>query len=189
MPRSDQASTSTYTPTARALHWLTAAAVFILIPVGIVMTSRGEANIWDATTNNLYSLHKGLGFLVLLLIIWRLVYRVSNGAPPDEPTLTELQRKGSHGLHWALYALLLMVPVGGWIGVSLYDARGVFGVVSLPQITPVNQDLAGKVFFVHKLGGIAILALALGHIGAALFHHFVRKDGVLRRMLPAKSPK
>ena len=192
MPRSDtqtttpSISTNVYSPAARAFHWLTAAAVFVMIPVGIVMVARGDANIWDATTNTLYSVHKGLGFLVLLLIIARLAYRFSNGAPADEPTLTDFQRKGSHTLHWLLYALLLMVPIGGWIGVSLYDARGVFGLVSLPRITPVNQDLAAKVFWVHKLGGITILVLALGHIGAALYHHVVRKDGVLRRMWPGR---
>jgi cytochrome b561 len=185
--RSRQTAAHVYSPTARMFHWITAGLVLLTIPIAVVMVGRGEANIWDATTNNLYSAHKGIGFLILLLIIARLTYRLNKGAPPPEPTLTSFERTVSGSVHWLLYALLLMVPIGGWIGVSLYGSRGVFDIVSLPQITPINQDLAGKVLTIHKFAGIAMAALIVAHIGASLFHHFVKKDGVLRRMLPKKS--
>ncbi|MEO1719517.1 MAG: cytochrome b/b6 domain-containing protein, partial [Pseudomonadota bacterium] len=81
-----------YSATARAFHWLTVAAVALLIASGLWMTSRSSANIWDVTTNALYSGHKLLGFLLLGLIILRLGYRLMKGAPPDPVTLTPVQK-------------------------------------------------------------------------------------------------
>ncbi len=174
-----------YNATARRLHWWTVALVAIMLPLGFAMTYRGnDLNIWDGTTNAMYSLHKLIGFTVLWLMLARLVYRLRNGAPADEPTLEWWQKAASHLTHWGLYALLIVMPVGGWIGVSLFGARDIFGLVSLPAITPVDQKASGTFFFLHKLGAFALTALIAAHIGAAMFHHFVRKDGVLTRMLP-----
>lgn len=172
-----------YGPTARALHWSVAAGVFVLIPLGIVMAARMESQIVGPLTDAMYSTHKALGFTVLLLMIVRLVWRLRHGAPRDLPGHSWVQRMGAHTVHWLLYALLIIVPLGGWIGVSYYGARDVFGVVSLPQITPVDLDTASLVLAAHKIGGWAILGLVALHTAAALFHHFVLKDGLLDRML------
>ena len=118
-------------------------------------------------------------------MVARLVYRLRNGAPPDEPTLATWQKGASHATHWGLYALLILVPIGGWLGVSLYGAREIFGLFSLPPLAAQNQDRAEAIFNLHKLGAFVILLLVATHIGAALFHYFIRKDGVLRRMLPS----
>lgn len=175
-----------YSPAARRFHWWTVALVFIMIPLGIAMTYRGGTlNVWDGLTNNMYSTHKLLGFVLLWLTLGRLFYRLRNGAPADEPTLEWWERAASHATHWGLYALLIVVPVGGWLGVSLYDSRDVFGLFSLPPLASVNQDKSTLVFTMHKLGAVLIALLVLAHIGAALFHHVIRKDGVLRRMVPA----
>ena len=195
MPRSDTTPNNrrtgtpavlVYSETARKFHWWTVAIVAILLPLGFAMHIRGtELNIWDATTNNMYSLHKLLGFIALWLVIARLFYRFRNGAPPDEPTLEWWQKAASHLTHWGLYGLLLAMPIAGWIGVSMFGARDVFGVFSLPAIAAQNQEAAKTVFFLHKIGGI-LLVLAIGaHVGAAIYHHFIRQDGVLRRMLPS----
>lgn len=185
---SDNTATGTdlvYSPTARRLHWLTAALVFIMLPLGVYMSYRGNTlNLWDATTNRLYSLHKLLGVFILFLVIYRLIYRVRNGAPPDEPSLELWQKAAAHATHWGLYALLILVPLGGWIGVSLYGARDIFGLFSLPALTAQDQAAASRIFFLHMLGAFAIAGMVGAHIGAALFHHIIRKDGVLRRMLP-----
>jgi cytochrome b561 len=174
-----------YSPQARHYHWLTAGLIFIMLPLGFYMAYRGNTlNIWDATTNNLYSLHKLLGMVILVLVIFRLAYRIRNGAPPDEPTLEWWQKGASHATHWGLYALLILMPLGGWLGVSLYGARDIFGLFSLPALAAQDQAAASKVLYLHFLGGLAILGLVGAHIGAALFHHLIRKDGVLRRMLP-----
>lgn len=175
-----------YSATARHFHWVTAAGVFVMVPLGLAMTYRGNTlDIWDGLTNGLFSAHKLIGFLLLWLVAGRLAYRVIKGAPADEPTLEWWQKAASHLVHWLLYGLLLVVPLLGWIGVSLYPSRSIFGLFDLPALTSPDLELAGRVLGLHGFLGLAIAAVAGAHIAAALYHHLIRKDGVLRRMLPS----
>jgi cytochrome b561 len=179
-----------YSAAARHMHWVTAAVVLAMIPAGLAMTYRGNTlNIWDGLTNAMYSSHKLLGFLVLWLVAGRLAYRLIKGAPPDEPTLLWWQKAGSHLVHWLLYGLLLVVPLLGWIGVSLYPSLTVFGLFNLPALASPNEDLAKVVLEIHGTLAILMGLLACAHVGAALYHHLIRKDGVLRRMLPGLGPR
>lgn len=181
----DAGRNAVYSPMARTLHWITVAAVFVMIPLGLAMTYRGNTlDIWDGVTDALYSTHKLLGFLVLWLSAGRLTYRLLHGAPPDEPTLEWWQKAASHLVHWMLYGLLLIVPLLGWIGVSLFPSLMVFNLFELPALAAPNEDVAKRVLSVHGWLAILLALLVCAHIGAALFHYFVRKDGVLRRMLP-----
>jgi cytochrome b561 len=173
-----------YSPTARFFHWLTVIAIVVQIPLGFYMVWRGGVTNFDATTNTLYSGHKLLGFLLLWFVVLRLLYRFVHGAPPDEPTLAWWHKAGAHLSHWGLYALLIIVPVLGWLGVSHYGALETFGGWSLPAIAEKNEDKANWVFQLHYWGVLLILAVAAVHICAALYHQFIRGDGVLRRMLP-----
>lgn len=175
-----------YSAAARHFHWITVAFVFTMIPVGVIMADRGARNIWDGTTNALYSGHKLAGFILLFLLIARLGYRLAKGAPPDEPTLEPWQKTVSHITHWALYAVLFAKVLTGWLGVSLFPALDIFGLFSLPGLVSPNQAAAAQAFFAHKVLGFALAGLLAAHIGASLFHHFIRKDGVLRRMLPKR---
>ncbi|MFJ5369774.1 cytochrome b, partial [Bosea sp. CER48] len=135
-----------YSTTARTLHWITVVAVFVMIPVGLTMSYRGNVlDIWDGLTNGLYSAHKLLGFLLLWLTAGRLAYRVLHGAPPDEPTLEWWQKAGSHLVHWLLYGLLLVVPLLGWIGVSLFPALTIFDLFSLPALARPDEPAAQRV--------------------------------------------
>jgi cytochrome b561 len=79
--------------------------------------------------------------------------------------------------------LLIVMPILGWIGISLYPALDIFGLFSLPALTSPNQELANQVLAVHASLAWLLIALIIGHAGMALFHYFVRKDNVLRRML------
>jgi cytochrome b561 len=174
-----------YSPAARRFHWWTVALVFIMIPLGFVMTYDGPAfKLPEAVSDRLYSIHKLLGFCVLWLVLARLVYRFHHGAPKDEPSLELWQKAAAHATHWALYALLIVVPFLGWLGVSLYGARDIFGPIALPPLASVNQPPSEQVFAWHMRGAVLIAFLVAAHIGAALFHYFIRKDGVLSRMLP-----
>jgi cytochrome b561 len=172
------------------------------------MVWRGKATNFDALTNTLYSGHKLAGFVLLWLVVARLLYRFAHGAPADEPTLEWWQKAAAHLTHWGLYGLLLAVPVLGWLGVSLYGALGTLGGMSLPaipgqeilygiagtvagmlgfEVPPMSPDkpkAAELVFVLHFWGAMLMLCAIGAHIGAALFHHFIRGDGVLRRMLP-----
>ncbi|MBB3770477.1 cytochrome b561 [Angulomicrobium tetraedrale] len=173
-----------YSPAARRLHWLIAAFILCLVPLGLYMVARGEATNFDAVTGSLYSLHKLLGFLVLWLIVLRVLVRLRRGAPPPVATLTPFERTASHAVHGALYLLLLIVPLLGWAGVSAYPALDVFGLFNLPAILPPDEALANRILGVHKLLALALAAIALVHIAAALRHRFLKQDGVMARMWP-----
>lgn len=174
-----------YGATARRLHWITVAGVLVMIPLGFVMVYRGNTmEIWDGLTNALYSTHKLLGFALLWLTAGRLLHRLIKGTPPDEPTLEWWQRKAAHFVHWTLYGLLLMVPALGWLGVSLYPALDIFGLFSLPALVSPDEDAAKRALFVHGWLAILLCFVIAGHAGVALYHHFVRRNDVLRRMLP-----
>ena len=172
-----------YSRPARHFHWWTALLVAVMIPLGIAMNYRGNIlNVWDATTNNMYSTHKLIGFGVLLLVIARLVYRFTRGAPADESTLEPWQKVVSHLTHWTIYGLLLAVPLLGWFGVQLFPALDVFGLFSLPAVVGPDEAASMVVLGLHKLAAFTLAALILMHIGAALYHYVIRKDGVLNRM-------
>ena len=174
-----------YAPPARAFHWVTLAFVAVLLPLGLYMAWRGNATNFDATTARLYDLHKLLGFVLLWLVVARLFYRLRNGAPADEPTLEWWQKAAAHLTHWGLYALLLAIPLLGWFGVSFYDARNIFGVFDLPALARKNQATSELVFLLHYWAAMLLALMVVAHVGAGLYHHIIRGDGVLRRMLPA----
>ncbi|CAN1514535.1 CybB Cytochrome B561 [Rhabdaerophilaceae bacterium] len=179
-----QTAPSAYSGLQKALHWGIALLVLAMIPVGLYMTYRGGATNFDALTNTLYTWHKTIGFLVLLLVVWRIAVRRARGAPDAVATLTPIERLVSDLVHKALYALMGLVPLLGWAAVSAYPARGVLFGLSLPPIMPVNQSLAGFLFAAHKFAAFALAALIAAHFGAAMMHWLIKKDGVMRRMLP-----
>lgn len=181
----DRSANDAYRPLARALHWLTVLLLALQVPVGMVMAWRGNVlNVWDTATNTMYSGHKLAGIVILLVVAWRLAYRFTRGAPPDEPTIEPWQRLASHATHWMLYLLLLCVPVAGWIGVSLFPALDVFGWFRLPALAAPDKAAAQTVLAIHGWLALLLVAVAGMHVAAALFHHLVRRDGVLARMLP-----
>ncbi|MDB2449024.1 cytochrome b/b6 domain-containing protein [bacterium] len=168
----------------RVLHWLMALMIFALIPVGIVMAGRAEANIWGALTNTLYSWHKLIGFTVLLLMVVRIVMKVRLKGPAYPDTLPRHLQLAAHSLHHLLYVLLVLTPLFGWAGVTAYPALITVGGYNLPAMpfVPVDEALAGRLFAIHGFLAISLGVLIVGHIGAAM-KHLIDKDGLFRRML------
>ena len=187
----------TYTPTARALHWLIAFLVFIQLPLGLYMSYRGNEmetvnekgetvkGVFDALTGALYSSHKLIGLTIFLLIVLRLLYRLSHGAPRSDPSVPPALTGASHFVHWMLYLLLIAVPIAGYFAISYGRYLEVFGV-PLPAITEKNEDMSKEIFEWHETGAFLILAFVTLHVLAAIYHRFVRKDRVVERMLPRK---
>ena len=174
-----------YSPTARRFHWWTVVLVVIQVPLGLYMAYRGNTlGIFDGLTNNLYSSHKLIGITIFVVVLARLLYRLTHGAPADEPTLEWWQKVGSHLNHWSLYILLLLVPIGGYIGISQYPALDIFGI-ALPGIVTANQEAASTTFMLHFWGAMLLVAMIAVHFAAAMFHYLIRKDNVLTRMLPS----
>jgi cytochrome b561 len=169
-----------YTLTARVLHWTVAALVLLMLPLGLVI-----ANEWGGPAQTfLYNLHKSIGATLIPLVIIRLAYRLTHPAPPLPDDLPALQRFAAHATHWALYVLILAQPIIGYIMTSAYPAPvPFFGLFNLPAIWPADRALSDALVLVHRNIGILIAIVAAMHIGAALYHHFVRKDGILARMV------
>jgi len=173
--------TDHYPATSKLLHWLVAICVLTTAPVAIAMTRVGEGPTQDA----LFNIHKSLGVLIFILVILRLINRLMVGAPAPEPGIERWQKAASSATHGLLYLLLVAMPIVGFVANSLYGApTPFFGLFELPPITAENQPLSEKLFTLHRWSGFLMIALVLMHIGAALFHHVIRGDNVLRRMLP-----
>jgi cytochrome b561 len=170
-----------YTGPAKFFHWTVALCVMIVIPVGLAMNSLPEGTMQNVA----YTVHRSLGALILALMILRLGYRLIAGWPAPEPTITPAQRIASHAVHNLLYLLLIVQPALGWYATSVYGATiSFFGLFDLPSLAEKNEPASEPLFFVHEMIGFAIAGLLVLHIGGALYHYFIRKDGVLQRMLP-----
>jgi cytochrome b561 len=169
-----------YSMTARVLHWLTAALVLTLLPLGVVI-----ANEWGGPLQDpLYDLHRSIGAVVIPLIILRLGYRLTHPPLPLPADVPPFQQAAAHATHWALYALLAVQPFVGWVATSAYRAPiMVFGLFELPPIWPQDRPLSERLFVVHALIAAAIAGLVAAHVSAAVYHHFVRRDRVLMRMI------
>jgi cytochrome b561 len=174
------AAAPAYTLTARTLHWLTATLVLLNLPLGLVI-----ANNWGGPLQDqLYDLHRSIGALIIPIILVRLLYRLGHPPAPLPDDISPLQQFAANATHWALYALLIVQPFLGWIGTSAYRAQIiVFGLFELPPIWPEDRAFSDRVLLLHSLVGLTIAVLLAAHIGAALQHHFVRRDGILMRMI------
>ncbi|HVO04083.1 MAG TPA: cytochrome b [Candidatus Cybelea sp.] len=184
MSRISHSSTvSRYSPTAIFLHWVVAALIGVawLLPQLTDIVPGKEARI-------IIELHRSLGMTVLGIVFLRAVWRFVS-PPPALPIETpDAIRWASHLGHGALYLLMIAVPV---LGMLYTWAAGrdlsFWGLFVIPAPFAQNDALRGVFIDLHALTANAIMALAGLHAAAALFHQYVLKDGLLERMLPARS--
>jgi cytochrome b561 len=169
-----------YSSTARALHWVTAAIVIFMIPAGIYMANAAPGPTQDL----LFHLHRSFGVVLLPIVVVRLTYRLAHPPPPLPKDIPAVQRRLAHAVHGALYALLIVQPIVGWIATSAYPAPiPIYGLFEMPRIWPEDRAFSERMFTVHAFIGGLLAVLIIMHVAAALYHHFVRRDAVLLRML------
>ncbi len=170
-----------YSPIAKLLHWLVAACVIFIIPAGIVMVN---VELSDAVRNNLYSLHKAFGILILGLMAVRIGYRLTFGAPAASGALTPTQYVVSRIVHFTLYVLLIAMPILGWAGTSAFPAPvPFFGLFEMPALLGEDRELSKQLLAIHGYMGFFLAGVAVLHIAAGIYHGFIRRDGVLSRMI------
>lgn len=170
-----------YSLIAKLLHWLVAACVIFTIPAGIAMVN---LDLSRSLTNDLYSLHKAFGVLILGLMAMRIGYRLTAGAPPASGALTPTQYVVSRIVHVTLYGLLIVMPILGWAGTSAFPAPvPFFGLFEMPALLDKDRELSKLLLSIHGYMGFFLTGVALLHIAAGLYHGFVRRDGVLSRMI------
>lgn len=170
----------TYSRLQKAFHWVTAILVFGALPVGIALDQLPRGDI----QNTAYHLHRSVGILILMITAVRLANRVVFGAPPHEPSLPAWQVRASTAAHWALYALLFIVPLLGWAGTSAFGAPiSFFGLFRVPDLVEQNRALSETLLDAHGAAAMLMAAIFVIHIIAALYHRFIRHDDVMGRML------
>lgn len=170
-----------YGGVAQTLHWLTAGLILVLIPLGFYM----EGLPLGQLKFDLYQVHKSIGLTVMLLVLVRLAWRSRHPAPPFPASMPVSQRFWARLTHWALYGLLIAQPMIGFLHSNAANFPVVFwGLVPLPAMIGQSETLAGILISIHVAIGFAITFLLVLHISAALYHHFIKRDDVLLRMLP-----
>ncbi len=170
-----------YTRTAIALHWLTALLIVALFPLGVYMADLALSPL----KLKLISYHKWLGVTVFLLLLLRLAWRAGHVPPPLPDSMPPWQRHAANGLHGLLYLLLFAIPLSGWLMSSAKGFQTVYlGVLPLPDLIGKDKALGDLLRAVHETLNMTLMVLLLAHVGAALKHHFIERDGILARMLP-----
>lgn len=166
---------------AKLFHWLMAALILAQIALGLTAAS------WrlSPTKLNLFFWHKSTGMLILALLALRLLWRLANRTPELPAGMPAWERAAARASHGLLYALMLALPITGWVVSSASNVPfRIFFLIPLPAIVAPDKAVADLFALVHR-GLFATLALVLvAHIVAALRHHFVKRNTVLIRMLP-----
>ncbi|MEP4053374.1 MAG: cytochrome b [Litorimonas sp.] len=180
-----QVNTDRYSKVAIALHWTIAILILSLVIAGFLMTQE-----WMPQRFKIYQWHKSFGIVVLLLSVLRLIWRLTHKPPALPDGMKGWEIFAAKVTHIGFYALMIGVPLLGWAMVSastLPIENQLFYLIPLPDMPGVDasKEAAERLKFLHEVGAKLILLLFVLHVGGALKHHFVAKDGTLARMIPA----
>ena len=174
-------TTSSWGRVSRWFHWIMAALIIGMLAFGWWM------NHIAARPDRFFyrSIHADIGYVVLLLTVIRLIWRGANptpALPADTPRWHRIAARVSHG---ALYAVTILVAVLGWAhsGAHTPNYASWFGLFQVPQITSPDKAAADAYEDRHILFAYVLLALIVLHTGAALWHHFIKRDRVTARMV------
>lgn len=172
-----------YAPVQKGLHWTMAALIAVMVVVGLLLPRIGPGPV----TNLLFEVHKSIGIIVLALVAVRLVVRLRLGAPPLESDLPAWQQWAARISHVVLYGLMVVIPIAGWAATSgCCRPVNFLGLVPVTLPVPSGDAFSKPTFQLHFLLAFILIGVLAVHIGAALHHHFSRRDGTLRRMLPGR---
>ncbi|MBB3178478.1 cytochrome b [Variovorax sp. Sphag1AA] len=168
---------------AKLLHWTIAALIVAQFVVGWMAVS------WRLSPMklDLFVWHKSTGMLVLALVVLRLAWRATHHPPPLPSNMPRWERFAAALTHALLYAAMIAIPLTGWVVSSAAGVPfSIYWRIPLPSIAPTDRHLVEVVGNVHGALGIALIVLLVIHVGAALRHHYIKRDDVLVRMLPRR---
>jgi len=170
-----------YTATAIGLHWLMALLLIGLFAVGLYMNEL-PLSPWKL---KIYSWHKWAGVTAFLLVLVRLIWRFIHRPPPLPNALPTPLKRAAHTGQAMIYLLMVAIPLSGWLMSSAKGFQTVyFGILPVPDLLGKNKEVGDVLQTVHQTLNFLLAALVIGHVVAALKHHLIDKDDVLRRMLP-----
>jgi cytochrome b561 len=162
-------------------HWISALSFFTLFAIGYYMVDLTYYDEWYKTAP---SLHKSIGILLFILMVFRLTWRCTQSSPEHLASHTNVERKTGKVVHMALYSLAFTIMISGYL-ISTADDRGIevfelFIVPGFGSFIENQEDIAG---FIHKWLAYLFIGLSLLHAVAALKHHYIDKDNTLNRMI------
>ena len=181
-----KAEPAIYGPVARAAHWITIILIAAEFTVGWCMPEIE----WGTEPTGLIGLHLALGSSLVIVIAFRLVWRLTHPAPPPLAGLPSWQRLSAGITHIALYALLLIVTASGWAAASARQwPVHAFGFIPLPAIVAPEAKIGFELGDLHAdiLSWVLLGVIGL-HILAALYHRFIKHDATMKRMFPSMGP-
>lgn len=171
-------------PVSQALHWVVVVLILVLAIVGLIMDElpRSPKYFW------VYTAHKSTGITVLTLVLLRLGWRAYAGSPKPVPHTPGWQHRTAVATHVMLYALILAMPLSGWLYDSASGLRPFrwYGLFDVPKLVAPDEALAAFSRGAHEWLFLSIVALVALHAGAALYHHLFLRDATLLRMLPQR---
>ena len=169
----------------RAFHWGSAVILAGMYALAWTAGAIGPGQLGV----RLFDLHRSFGVVLIALVVLRLVWRLTHPLPPLPETVTSWERIVSSMVQALLYGGMILMPL---LGLAASDMAGdtirIFGLVTLPSVMPMDQDLSDFIFEVHGWVAIGLLGFIGLHVLGALRHHFVLKDAVLVRMVGGKTP-
>jgi cytochrome b561 len=172
---------SSYTATAKLLHWFMALAIACLFAFGFYVANMPLS----PQKLQFMSYHKWAGVTVFLLALIRLSWRFTHRPPVLPAHMNTLEQFAAHAGHAMLYVLMFCVPLSGWLMSSAKGFQTVlFGVLPIPDLIGKDRELGKTLLTVHLGLNLVLAAVVAGHALAALKHHFKDRDDVLTRMLP-----
>ena len=164
-----------------ALHWISVLGIIVVAVSGLLREILDDGPLRVA----LLEVHKQTGLFVLLVLAGRIGVRAAVGMADHAGDLPILLRRAAQLAHLVLYMMLLALPL---LGLAVSNAHGVrvrlFGVLPLPSLVDEDADVVDALTDYHVWGAWVLLILVVAHVGAALWHHWVRRDAVLAAMLP-----
>jgi cytochrome b561 len=182
----DPVEIATYTPAARAVHWAVAALAVIVVAFGWAIPGAPRGT---ESRELLLVLHRSVGLLVLGLMAFRIVWRLTHPPPPLPAGFPRLEAAAAYADHALLYLLFLVMPLSGYVNAAAAGhSVSFFGLFAIPPLIPEDPRLSQIAVAVHLAGQFLVYALVAVHVAAALTHRFVRRNRILERMLPLRRP-
>ena len=183
----EQSALLRYSNVAATFHWVTVALVLFQLWLGFSFDDMAKGPARD----NLFTWHRTIGAIILLTVLARLAYRVTNPPPPYPPQLPAWERAAGTWNHRLFYIVLIAMPIGGLIAVSgLSPAPDItlLGGIHIPKLPGISKELGEMAGDVHKAAAWLLLALMAMHVAAALKHQFVDESRAAGRMPPFRDP-